>query len=185
MHVLVAAALATGACDPSAGVLCNPEDEVPPIEWKAPARGPRQWYGGPMLLVDGVSLGLFLFMPPVGATAFVAGGPGLHLSQGRPGAAAAALGLRVGLPLAGFLVGSVTCHPPRSEEYVGPGCSWTAAMFGAAVGAIAASLIDAFALAYAPVPAAKPAEPSLAPSMSIWKGPDRAAHPALGLSARF
>jgi len=46
---------------------------------------------------------------------------------------------------------------------------------------VAASLIDAFVLARPPTPDAKTVEPSVAPSMCLWKGPDHAAHPALGL----
>ena len=43
-----------------------------------------------------------LVMPAVGATGFVFGGPGLHLSHGRPGIALLDLGLRVGLTVGGL-----------------------------------------------------------------------------------
>ena len=102
MPLIVAAALATGTCDPAAGTLCEPEvGEEPLAESMTPAE-PRQWYGGQTLLVDGVSAALALVMPAVGATGFVFGGPGLHLSHGRPGIALLDLGLRVGLTVGGL-----------------------------------------------------------------------------------
>jgi len=173
--ILVAAAVATGTCDPSAGVLCEPEvGEEPLAETAAPA-GPSEWHGGKTLLVDGVSLALVLAMPAVGATGFVFGGPGLHLSHGRAGIALLDLGLRVGLTVGGLWLGSQTCH--AGEEFTGP-CSGV--LYVAAAGALAAALIDAFVLAYAPAPAPAPpseAKPSVTPSMSIWEGRDRIPHP--------
>jgi len=181
--IVVAAALATGPCDPSAGFLCDPEVfEEPVAEGTGPAE-PRKWYGGQTLLVDGVSLALLLAMPAVGATGFVFGGPGLHLSHGRAGIALLDLGLRVGLTVGGLWLGSKTCH--TGEEFVGP-CS--GAFYVAGAGALVGALIDAFVLAYAPVPAPAPAseaKPSVTPSMSIWERRDRNPHPAFGLSGRF
>jgi len=93
------------------------------------------------------------------------------------------LGLRIGLTVGGLWLGSTTCH--SGEEFVGP-CS--GAFYLAGAGALAGALIDAFVLAYAPIPAtasASEAKPSVTPSMSIWEGGDPIPHPAFALNARF
>jgi hypothetical protein len=173
MHLLVAALLATGVCDPSAGLPCDPQDEVPPVEVKAANDEQKEWYGGQTLVVDGVSFGAALLFPPLGLTTYLIGGPGTHLSHGRPGMALLDLGLRVALPLAGFLIGSAASSCHSSGE--GVPCGLFGAGIGVLIGAATASMIDVFALSYAPVK----------PTMSVWKGSEGAMHTALGLSARF
>jgi hypothetical protein len=48
-----------------------------------------------------------------------------------------------------------------------------------------AALIDDLALARAPASATTAPRPSLAPSMSMWKGRDQGVHPGFGLRGRF
>jgi hypothetical protein len=179
MHLLLTLFLA-GACDPSAGVPCGPGTEAPVVDVKEVAPEPRDSYGGRTLLVDGISLGLSFLILPVGATAFLVGGPALHLAEGRPGAAAGSLALRLGLPLAGFLIGGVSCH--RSDESVGF-CG--GALYGAAAGALAASLIDALLIARPSLFAPRADAPSVVPSISIWTRSDGSRGPAFGLAASF
>jgi hypothetical protein len=129
-----------------------------------------QWYGWQTLSTDGAALGVLTLggalvdndnsesgravigsFVGLGAGAYVFGGPIVHAAHQNWGAAAASLGLRVGLPLMGILIGSAvdSCGANNDSDLcgaVGPG-------FGLLLGISAAIAIDAGALGYEQVPA--------------------------------
>ena len=120
-------------------------------DWHRHRRDTR-WYGWQTLISDGTSL---LLVPLLGTriasgetVAYVAvggyllGAPVVHLAHGRPGMAAASLGLRVVMPLAGALVGA------GLERCRGDLCGLGGALVGGALGVISATVIDAAALTH-------------------------------------
>jgi hypothetical protein len=116
----------------------------------------RRWYGWQPLLTDGLSLSIVPVLaastgqdsggPVVGfaVASYLLAAPIVHLAHGRAGIAAASLGLRLGLPTAGFFLGAVAA--PRSID--GRCCGIESAAIGTLVGVIAASAIDAAALSW-------------------------------------
>jgi hypothetical protein len=128
------------------------------------------WYGWQTLSADGATLGFLTLggalvdngnsesgravigsFVVLGAGAYVFGGPIVHAAHQNWGAATASLGLRVGLPLMGILIGSAvdSCGANNDSDLcgaVGPG-------FGVLLGIGAAIAIDAAALGYEQVPA--------------------------------
>lgn len=137
--------------------------DTPPLDDKEEL--PRHWYGWQTLTVDAVPIALFLAAVPaegqaeidlmgIGGLAFAIGGPVLHLAHRRPGFAGASLGIRLGLPIAGSLIGAISskCEP---QPYQDPddGCTVTTryAYLGAMVGVFSASILDASLFAFEPV----------------------------------
>ncbi len=154
--------------------------EPPPAPSPVPAPAPspaeaaaRTWYGGQVLAVDGASAislttgialasatgaggsaiadvavaGLLLG----GAGTYALGAPVVHIAHGRVGAAALSLGLRIGLPTAGFFLGgfiSPRCPARRHDDFDICLNGLTYGSYGALLGAVAASATDAAALAY-------------------------------------
>lgn len=126
-------------------------------DWHRDPRGTKKrWYGWQTLMADGASL---LVVPVVGgvilpkgehddaiALAAVGGyalAPGaIHLAHGRPGAAAASVGLRVGMPITGGLLGLAVSKGNCHTEL----CGLDGAVLGFALGAVGAIAIDAAAL---------------------------------------
>lgn len=102
------------------------------------------WYGEQILYVDGGLL--LLAMPTVGISlaGYFVGGPIVHIVHENYGAAAGSLGLRVGLPLVGFAGGVAAACAFEKGGY----CALVGLVVGVPVGAIAATLIDAYVLAY-------------------------------------
>ena len=130
----------------------------------------RHWYGWQTLSADGAALsfltlgsalasdgdsdagrtGIDSFVV-VGVGMYALGGPIVHAAHQNWGAAAASLGLRVGLPLAGILIGSgVDGCGAKSDADV---CGAVGPALGALLGIGAAIAIDAAALGYEQVPA--------------------------------
>lgn len=117
-------------------------------------RSERRWYGWQTLIADGASL---LAMPTLAATAgnggealayvavggYFLGPPLVHVAHGRPGIAAASLGLRAGLPLGGVVLGAAAQGDCRGDF-----CAFGGALIGAALGVLAAITLDAAALSY-------------------------------------
>lgn len=72
-----------------------------------------EWYGYQTLLSDGLAIGILVGtgktdhndLALAGLAVYVAGAPIVHLAKGSASRAAKSLGLRVGLPLAGGVVG--------------------------------------------------------------------------------
>src|SRR6185436_7990319 len=140
----------------------------------APAAAETSWYGWQTLLSDAGVIGLWSLAAAVddakygsggarqsyevGSTALVAlgfatyglGAPAIHLAHGREGTALRSLALRLGLPVAGALVGvmigSGTCDPESEVP-----CPVVAGVVGGALGGVAAAIVDGAVLAREPV----------------------------------
>ncbi|HSO40490.1 MAG TPA: hypothetical protein VLT33_48520 [Labilithrix sp.] len=130
--------------------VASPEVAAPSV-----VRTHTHWYGWQTLLVDGASL---LVLPAVAMTSdsaggglllvagggYLLGGPIVHLAHGEVARAFASLGLRAGLPLVGGFVGVAAAK----ENCRGELCGLGGAFVGAALGMVAATIIDPAALAY-------------------------------------
>jgi hypothetical protein len=148
-------------------------------ELRAELAEPPKWYGWQTLTFDGALLvgsvvGLQLssqselaetlvWIPPV---AFAVGGPTIHLIHREPWRALGSLGLRAGLPVLGgaFGIGFWSRCPPPEGDY--GSCGLGELVVGAAVGVLAASLIDGFSLARESRKAPRDVSLSLAPFIS-------------------
>lgn len=145
--------------------LYTPDEELT----VAPAlRMEKVSYRKQVLLVDGLSVAAMLTGPllangdtdaggrlsMLGVAGYVVGAPIVHLAHGRVGAAAASLGLRTALPLAGMMAGfklgpnDLACSgaaSPDGEGGHGGSCegSITGAIGGLLLGTVAAVTIDA------------------------------------------
>jgi hypothetical protein len=121
---------------------------------------PPRWYGWQTLAFDGaVFAGSITALVVAGdtdvfeslawtpAVAFAVGGPVIHLVHREPWRALGSLGLRGGLPALGgaFGIGILANCPPPDGEY--GSCGLGEFAVGVALGVLAASLIDGFALA--------------------------------------
>ena len=152
------------------------EVPVPLVE----ARG--TWYGGTVLMFDGA-----MIATAVGCAAltqsegcqlpvygYLLGGPIIHGRHHGWGRALASVGLRLGLPLAGLLLGLST----------GSSDGWPAfgaGAVGAGVGVVAAIAVDAtWAYDDAPAPRSPPRPLAFSPALSLGRGGG-----AIGLQGRF
>src|SRR4051812_38017195 len=126
----------------------------------------RRWYGWQTFTTDGVAAGLFVGAAAAdqntslygsSALVFGLGAPMVHLAHGHWEYALCSLGLRVAMPLFGAIIGGASDVKSHDDGAAG-GDSAKWATVGVAVGGVAASLIDGFALAYdqEPAPTAKP-----------------------------
>lgn len=128
-------------------------------EQPAPPRKKEHWYGWQNLMADGSAILSAPVLPGFAALTYVFGGPVVHLAHGDLEKAGASLGVRLGLPFGGALVGLTawsavnggTCH----QELCGLGILLFGGI-GAGVGAIGAVAADAAALAYERVPDTQP-----------------------------
>lgn len=121
----------------------------------APAPLWVRWYGWQTLTADALALGLALAARAEKGTEwasasqgasvgiYVGGGPFVHLAQRRPGRGVLSLAARVVLPLLGAAIYPAIERNPY--ECSGLDCSFVKGMAG---GAVAASLLDAAAIAY-------------------------------------
>lgn len=121
-------------------------------------------YRGQVLLADGLSLGMIILGPVggndeltgLGFAGYFVGAPIVHIAHGRGGAALQSLGLRMGLPILGGMIGyrlgpnDVVCNEGRGDPQYGDGgaCggdhgSITGLLVGALAGAVTASVVDA------------------------------------------
>lgn len=144
----------------------------------------RRWYGWGTLLTDGAALVLTVASFNAGngpgadalATAAVGsylfGGPLVHLSHSRPGAAAGSLALRGGLP---FLMGGLGVALEDCSG--GDFCGVAGALLGGALGIVSAVVIDAAALGYEAVPE----KLSATPTVSVLVDRERALLTAQGV----
>jgi hypothetical protein len=120
----------------------------------------REWYGWQTLLADGASFGLVIAGTHSGGGLLVAGGtsyalaaPLIHAAHANDGAAGISVALRLGLPLAGGLIGSAAVPYKEgahySDGYVDDSYGQLFAVLGGvALGMLAASIVDASFLAY-------------------------------------
>lgn len=160
----------------------------------APPEPETTWYGWQTLLTDAASVGLSMATAAHGnadgkstalgltsAAFYFLGGPAVHLARGRGKTALADLGLRIGIPLGAGLLAGVIVGASASSNSDCPGCVYEAGfLFGAVIGGVVASGVDAVKLAREPVAAR-----SIAPSVGWIQGRDGVRHPSFGLAATF
>jgi hypothetical protein len=154
---------------PRTSVSQTPRSAPVPVAVSTQVETRRNWYGWQTLSTDGAAFSLLVLggslisndntesgvvvtdsFVILSAASYVFGAPIVHAAHQNWGTAAASLGLRVGLPLTGILIGSAAdrCGANNDSELcgaVGPG-------FGALLGISAAIAIDAAALAYEQAP---------------------------------
>jgi hypothetical protein len=171
---------------------------------------PRVWYGWQIALVDvgsAGSLGLATRLPGAaggllaiaGTAGYLLGGPLIHGWQGRAGGViAASVGLRLGLPLVGFIVGVALGEPSVARcESDGQGdalasalCPFdavSAGIVGGAIGMAAASLTDSLALSWKPRASSDAAatHPSFVPTFATVRDAERRVTTTLGVRGSF
>jgi len=117
------------------------------------------WYGWETLTVDAVSVAA-MPLAGVGVAGYLVGAPIVHAAHDRWGAAAASLGLRVALPIAGAYAGVALANCGNSQRASEDWCGLGEAVLGLGVGMLAAIVIDAAVLGYERAPAAQASEPS-------------------------
>lgn len=180
----------------------SPGEPPPPSPLAA---SQRTWYSWQVVLVDSASLVLLLAGEGTRANAvadaavagYFLGGPVVHWSHGSVARGFGSLGLRVGIPVTGALVGALigfAANPGNtsSAHCGGPICVTPAVAFGAVgflLGLVAAPIVDAAALAYedspAPAPLAVATSLRLVPIATLPR--DTAGHtaPGVGIAGTF
>jgi hypothetical protein len=151
-----------------------------PTPAQVPEATTSHWYGWQNLLCDAGALGLVLggaaltteyaedhfsastptvapYVMGAGAVTYAVCSPAVHYAHGGRGQAGGALGLRIGLPVAGALVGSKLESCPQHED---AGFCGTGLFVGLGVGIVSAIALDVALLAYEDV--------SPKPSSSAW-----------------
>jgi hypothetical protein len=144
----------------------------------------KHWYGGPILLTDGIAYGSLALgfevektapgALPIGGLTYALGGPIVHLVHGNWGRSAISVGARVALPIVGLAIGANT-----DDGYDGSsgGTDRMGALLGGVlIGMVAATLVDAGLLAYEPVAES----PTVAPTVSLGKD-----HAVVGAAGTF
>jgi hypothetical protein len=149
------------AAKPSSSADTPPNDGTPGQDTSGTE---EVWYGYQILLADGASLGCVLLgagtdssgLPALGGVGYVFGGPIVHFAHGEVGRGFGSLGLRVGLPVLGVLVGvggtSDDSGPDSPDGSAGGQEGLAAAAVGAMIGMVGAVVLDSAALAYEQVP---------------------------------
>jgi hypothetical protein len=126
-----------------------PDPDSPRTEL-APAAVETHWYGGRVLLADAASLavlagGAALDAPPVialGVAGWFLASPVLHAQHATVGRGLGAFALRLGLPLAGFLVAKTLTNGCWRDPNASDTCDLGAEMGATLLGAISAGVID-------------------------------------------
>lgn len=145
-------------------------------------------YAPLMLATDGIAVaawvgGAFLESNPlaiVGAAGNIVSGPVVHLVNRRRRRAAASLGLRVGLPLIGFITATAATCDGSGCFGLGDGPSRTGAA-AAAFGMAAAIFFDAALMTSIEEPGRRNEAPTIVPVAGVGPNGDV----AIGLSGRF
>jgi hypothetical protein len=168
MRSLLAATLVAAAALTAA--TAHADDDSTTTTTKKVQREPEEtWYGGETLAADGAAFALALaggatLQAPAVSTAFaivslgtyVLGGPIVHGSHGRGGAAVGDFLMRLAVPITGALLGAAvgSALSPASAstcEGDGPcGGGLGGAVIGLGLGIVTASIVDATVLAYEP-----------------------------------
>jgi hypothetical protein len=154
--------------------------------WQDPTAGKaaeKRWYGGPILLADGIAygsiglgFGVWETAPaaiPIGVVTYALGGPIVHLAHGNWGRAAISTGLRITLPVVGLAIGANT-HDHDYDSNSGDVAD--ALLGGVFAGMLAATLVDAALVAYEPVSES----PAVAPTVSVGRD-----HAFIGATGTF
>lgn len=140
---------------PPAGAPPPPPYAGPPLE--------KEWYGWQGLIFDAAAIGIFVGgwaaddgkIVGAGWFTYILGAPITHWAHLNVGKGFADFGLRVGIPVAGFLVGGLLgfgggVDGDGAFRNFGPHSNGpvVGAVIGGAIGTVAASALDAFVLAY-------------------------------------
>jgi hypothetical protein len=164
------AAVVAGQTAPAEAVV---EHAAPPAE--VPPKPETSWYGWQTLLSDAATIGLGALayaaddakygspspqnyelganaLFAAGVATYALGGPAIHWAHGNGRKGLASLGLRVGMPLGGFiaglLIGNAACGNDDSEFVSCPVALGALAFLG---GMVAAPVVDAAVIAREPV----------------------------------
>ncbi len=121
----------------------------------------RDWYGWQLLLNDFVAIGALggaaaagvegktaiAVIVPV-ALVYDLGGPTIHWLHGRKAIAGASLGVRIGVPFVGVMVGAAVAGCDDDQSSAAKSCRSRGAGYGALFGFAAATAIDAALFAW-------------------------------------
>lgn len=109
---------------------------------------PRRWYGWQIIIADVTSSVVLVTLvhKAEGYTLlpYLVLAPSVHVANGNPVTALASVGLRVGMPIVGLLIGAAFaggCNGSSEECLVGPA-------YGMLIGMVGAMVVDASVLAY-------------------------------------
>jgi hypothetical protein len=139
----------------------------------------EEWYGGAILLTDGLSLAsavAAVFTQSSAPAAFALGGyalggPIVHVAHGEPLRGLGSLGLRAGLPVVGGLSGALLASvgpPERCHDVCGLR-ALGGLLVGTGVGAVAAMVVDTAFLARRKVPAEATTGVTVTPQVAVDK----------------
>jgi hypothetical protein len=135
-----------------------------------------RWYGWQTLLLDVTSAGIGLgggaagssALGAIGGVGYVFAPPILHAFHGRPWMTLLDLGMRLGLPIIGAVIGNATCGSSSSSSDSGFGCVGPL-VGGFFVGIGVAVVLDAAALSWETVPVTKSsAKLRITPGGLVW-----------------
>ena len=167
----------------------QPYPPPPPPSAPPPYAGPpleREWYGWQGLVFDAAAIGIFVggwavddgTIVGAGWFTYVLGAPITHWAHGNVGRGFGDIGMRVGIPVAGFLVGGLfgfgagvggngkfkDLGPHSNGPVVG-------AVVGGAIATVAMSALDAFVFAYTkPRPAEQASWLTWQPTLDLRPG---------------
>ncbi len=167
----VADAPAPATSSPAALVAAPTEDD------EDPPRKPGEWYGYQTLLTDVAAAGMFGLAVKSGSSMFavasvstyVLGAPIVHFAHGHVGKGFGDLGLRLGLPVGGALVGAGLACAFGGCSGKGDFAGYAPAIggvLGAASGGVAAMILDWALISREPA-APRAAKVRLTPSLAI------------------
>jgi hypothetical protein len=188
-----------------------------PAEPTAPAPKPAvigststgiRWYGYQTLALDAASVALIYggansggssggtALAALGVMLWVAGGPAVHGLHHQPGRSLASVGLRLGGPLAGALIGvgigAAVPHPSEGTNTAMLPPTLVGGLVGFLLGAIGGAVVDDLALAYdthpegSRLPAAAPQSKSfIAPIVLMAPQPERGTGATVGFVGQF
>lgn len=153
--------------------------------WTPPPTVERRWYGWQTLLSDAASIGLFVsgvnddgrgdIRPAIGLFGYALAPPIIHAAHGHALKAFGSLGLRLGAPVVGAVVGFAMAGCEESDDHYDDSdwCGASGAIGGFMVGTAGAMLFDAVVIANEDVVPERPRERvEFRPDVSI--GPGRA-----------
>ena len=156
--------------------------------WQDPTKAKaakKRWYGGPILVTDGIAygsialgFGVWETAPvaiPIGVLTYALGGPIVHMAHGNWGRSAISMGVRVASPIVGLAIGA-NAQNSNYDDSSGGGDRAEALLGGVFVGMLAATLVDAALIAYEPVSES----PTVAPTVSLGKD-----HAFIGATGTF
>lgn len=167
LHVPTARAQAVTPVPATASASVNTSQQLAPavaapLVFENDGSEASHWYGWEILIIDASAITLFsmvAFDPDnrepwfwAGATTGWLGGPIVHAAHGNWGRATGSLGMRIGAPFLGTLIGA-------SMQECSHSCGPNEALLGYAIGAVAAATIDIAVFAHEseePAPSAVP-----------------------------